>query len=193
MLLIVIHCDLYNYESITYNTYVESLIVYGATVLFFFSVLPVYVSVYVYADSGKKYASVNFCIYRFLRFLNINSAEDGHSMQINGKDAEIDIPLAMKDAKIALDNTCLFKIIQLSDYGMLRESNTYAALLQGAITFPLYTYLKRSGSKCKLKNYTIFNMEHSELEYAAKVVSVINLIVAIKILIIMLMERIHEN
>ena len=73
--------------GITDNICVENFIVYGITSLFFFSLLPVYVSVYAYADSGAKYASVNVCLYRVFRLVNINSEEG--KMKINGKDADV--------------------------------------------------------------------------------------------------------
>ena len=167
----------------------ENFIVYGGTALFFVSVLPVYVSVYAYADSGKKYASANFCLYRIFRFLNVNTEEDGRIM-INGKEARINPAAAVRDGKIALDNLCVFKIIQLSDFGLGSEKSAYAALLQSAVTFPLYSYIDKSGSASKLKNYVILNAEHSEIKYCAKAVSVINLVAALKILFVLLMERI---
>lgn len=170
----------------------ENLIVYGVTSLFFFSVLPVYVSVYAYADTEKKYASANFCLYRAIRFLNVNTEEDGRLM-INGKDAKMKPALALRDGKIAFDNLCIFKIIQLSDFGMGNEKGAYAALLQSAATFPLYSYISKKGSSCKLKNYVVLNAEHDHIKYGAKVVSVVNLLVAIKILFILLLERINEN
>ena len=58
--------------------------VYGATALFFVTVLPVYVSVYVYGDTQTKYASVNFCLYRAIRFMSMNTEENG-KLIINGK------------------------------------------------------------------------------------------------------------
>lgn len=167
----------------------ENFIVYGGTALFFVSVLPVYVSVYAYADTGKKYASANFCLYRIFRFLNVNTEEDGRIM-INGKEAGINPAAAVRDGKIALDNLCVFKIIQLSDFGLGSEKSAYAALLQSAVTFPLYSYIDKSGSACKLKNYVILNAEHSEIKYCAKAVSVINLVAALKILFVLLTERI---
>lgn len=162
---------------------------YGGTALFFVSVLPVYVSVYAYADSSKKYASANFCLYRVFRFLNVNTEEDGKIM-INGKEAGINPALAARDGKIAFDNLCVFKVIQLSDFGLGSDMGAYAALLQSVVTFPLYSYIEKSGSACKLKNYVILNAEHSDIKYCAKVVSVVNLVAAFKILFILLTERI---
>ena len=166
--------------------------VYGATALFFVTVLPVYVSVYVYGDTQTKYASVNFCLYRAIRFMNMNTEEDG-KLIINGKEAKMNPALAVRDGKIEFDNLCIFKIVQLSDFGLLNDGNAYFALLQSAATFPLYSYISKKGSYCKLKNYVILNAEHKSIKYGAKVVSVINLITALKILFILLLEKMNEN
>ena len=84
----------------------ENFIVYGGTALFFVSVLPVYVSVYAYADSGKKYASANFCLYRIFRFLNVNTEEDGRIM-INGKEAGINPAAAVRPREKNLEEMCV--------------------------------------------------------------------------------------
>lgn len=165
---------------------------YGATALFFVGVLPVYVSIYAYADTQARYASVNFHLYRVFRFLNMNS-EEGGGLKINGKEAEMNPSLALRDGKIAFDNLCIFKIIQLSDFGLGKDGNAYAALLQSAATFTLYSYISKKGSSCKLKNYVIMNAKHEHIKYGAKVVSVVNLIAAAKILFILFLERLNEN
>lgn len=169
----------------------ENFIVYGITSLFFFSLLPVYVSVYAYADSGAKYASVNVCLYRVFRLVNINSEEG--KMKINGKDADVNPATALKDGKVFFDNLCLFKIIQLSDFGMESEAGAYASLAQSAFTLPLYHYISRRGYACKLKNYIVFNYEHGDVKYCAKAVSVINLVSALKILFMIFTEKLNEN
>ena len=170
----------------------ENFIVYGACSLFFFSVLPVYVSVYAYADSGQKYASANFCLYRALRFLSVDNDEGG-KLRINGKAAGFNPATALRNGKIVFDNLCVFKVIQLSDFGLQSEAGAYAALAQSAVAFPVYSYISKKGSTCKLKNYVILNEEHGNIKYSAKVVSVINLIAALKILFILLLERVNEN
>lgn len=170
----------------------ENFIVYGSAALFFVCVLPVYVSVYAYADTHNKFASANFRLYRVFKFLDMNTEEDGRIM-INGKNASVNPVIAVRDGKIAFDNLCIFKIIQLSDFGLASERGAYAALIQSALTFPLYSYIKNKGSKCKLKNYIVLNAEHDGIIYSAKIVSVINLLVAFKILFILFLERIDEN
>ena len=167
----------------------ENFIVYGGTALFFVSVLPVYVSVYAYADSGKKYASANFCLYRIFRFLNVNTEEDGRIMS-NVKEAGINPAASVRDGKIALDNLCVFKIIQLSDFGLGSEKSAYAALLQSAVTFPLYSYIDKSGSACKLRHYVVLNAEPSEIKYCAEAVRVIHTVVALQLAVVLVMGRI---
>lgn len=169
----------------------DNFIVYGVPALFFAAVLPVYVSVYAYGNTHTKYASVNFCLYRVIRFMNMNTEEDGRLM-INGKEAKVNPALALRDGKIAFDNLCISKIVQLSDFGLVKDENAYIALLQSAVTFPLYSYISKKGSFCKLRNYVILNAEHGGITYGAKVVSVINLVAALKILFILMLERINE-
>ncbi|MCD8372365.1 MAG: hypothetical protein LUD27_03585 [Clostridia bacterium] len=167
----------------------ENFIVYGLAAGLFFTVFPVYFSVYAYLNTETRYASANFCVFRFIRFLNINTADGGGKMQVNGKDMQLDLPQLLKNSKILLDNVCVFKIVQLGDYGVREENNAYLALLQNAATLPLYKYLEGTGSRCKLRNYSIINAEHSELHYCGKAVCVINMLAAIKILFIIFSER----
>lgn len=183
---------LHKRSGITDNICVENFIVYGCTALFAAALLPVYVSVYAFADSSEKFASTNFCVYRFIRFLNVNT-EEGGAVKVNGKDMKINPLIAARDAKVAFDNLCVFKIIQLSDFGLLNQANAYAALGQSAVTFPLYSYIAKRGSSCKLKNYVILNFEHGDIFYTAKVVSVLNIVTALKIIFLLLRERTDEN
>ena len=168
----------------------QNLIVYGSAFGFLFCLFPVYLTVYVYANTETKYASVNLCIYRYIRFLNINTADNGEKMQINGKDAQIQPYTLVKNTKILVDHICIFKIIQLGDYGIRGGLNAYTALLQNAITLPVYKYLECSGSEYKLKNYTILNAEHCYLHYAAKSACVINMLAALKVLFIIFLEKV---
>ena len=100
------------------------------------------------------------------------------------KDLKINPARAVKGGKAILDNLCLFKLIQLSDFGLKGEACAYGAIAQSAITLPLYKYLELSGSACKLRNYVILNREHGDVKYCAKAVAVINFVAAIKIILI---------
>lgn len=162
--------------------------VFGAAALFFVSVLPVYLSVFIYADADQKYAQANFYVYG-IKFLNVNTAEDGSHMQINGKDTQLDLPAFLKSFKAVINHLCIFRITQLGDYGMERERNAYIALAQCGLTFPAYSYLSCTGSRCRLKNYIVFSNAHGNVRYGAKVVCAVNLVSALKILLVIFMEK----
>jgi len=49
-----------------------------------------------------------------------------------------------------------------------------------------------NGNYCKLRNYTIFNEEHSEIHYYLKAVTILNLAVVAKIMFILIMEKLNE-
>lgn len=182
---------LYNGICFTNNIFMGNLIVYGTSSLFFFGLLPVYVSVYTYADSKKKFASLNICIYRIFRLANINSAE-GH-IQINGKDAGINIVTAVKNAKTAFDNLCLIKVVQLADFGITNDAGAYASLAHHALTLALYNYISCGGGNCKLSGHVILNCEQDGIRHCAKAVCIINLVAATKILFMILSENADEN
>ena len=188
----LLFAESHNCGFVTDNILVENFIVYGLSALFFAAVLPVYVGAYVYVDTGKKYASVSFYVYGAIKFLNINT-EDRGRLFVNGKEAGIDPVSAVKNAKITLCNLCVTKIIQLSDFGADSESNAYAALAHSAATLPLYGYLSRVSPFCKLRNYIIFASGHCDINYMAKAVGAINVVSAVKILILLLVRGIYEN
>ncbi len=166
----------------------ENLLVFGAASLFFVSVLPVYLGVYTYADIDGRYAQANFYVYG-IKFLNVNTAEKGSKMQINGKDAQLDLPSFLKSFKAVIDHLCIFRITQLGDYGLEKERNAYIALAQCGFTFPAYSYLSCTGSLCRLRNYLIFSNAHGNVRHGSKAVCVINLISALKILLVIFMEK----
>ena len=165
----------------------ENLVVFGAASLFFVSVLPVYLSVYTYADLDDKYAQANFYVYG-IKFLNVNT-EEGGKMQINGKDMQFDLPSFLKSFRAVVNHLCIFRITQLGDYGLEKERNAYIALAQCGFTFPAYSYISCTGSRCRLKNYVVFSNAHGNVRYGAKAVCVINLISALKILLVIFMEK----
>lgn len=86
----------------------------------------------------------------------------------------------------------MYKIIQLSDFGMKNQSNAYAALAQSGFTTAIYKFLQMNGNYSKLRNYTILNEEHSAIRYYSKTVTIINGFVVLKILSIFLMEKLYE-
>ncbi len=82
--------------------------------------------------------------------------------------------------------------MQLGDYGMQKDGNAYVALAQNCFTTAIYKFIQCNGNYCKLRNYAVLNEEHSEIRYYAKAVTVINMIVMAKILIIILKEKIND-
>ena len=76
---------------------------------------------------------------------------------------------------------------------MKNQANAYAALAQYGFTTAIYKFIQMNGNYCKLRNYTIFNEEHSGIRYYAKAVTIINLIVVAKIIFIILTEKIHAR
>lgn len=87
---------------------------------------------------------------------------------------------------------CVYKIIQLSDFGVKNQNNAYAALTQNAFTTAFYKFLQINGNYCKLRNYTVINEEHEYIRYYAKAVTIINLNVILKIFTIIIMEKLNE-
>lgn len=168
--------------------------VYFAAAGFMLAVFPIHVFNYIYINTEEKYASVNVTIFRFIRLMNLNTVKDKPGeMQINGKNKKFDPSDFNPSALKILHRICIYKIVQLSDFGMQKQSNAYAALSQYALTHFAYAFLKINGTRAKLRNYAIFNQSHSEIRYYAKAVTVINLIVVTKILFIILTEKLNER
>ena len=166
---------------------------YVAAVLFAFVVFPIHVYNYVYLDTGKKYASINAGVYKVINIFNANTIIDNtREMQVNGKNKKIDLTKIKYFFYKIFNCLCLYKIVQLGDYGMQKDGNAYVALAQSCFTTAIYKFIQCNGNYCKLRNYAVLNEEHSEIRYYAKAVTVINMIVMAKILIIILKEKIND-
>ena len=163
--------------------------VYISAALFALSVFPVHIYNYLYINTGEKYASFNAGVF-FFNFYKMNTVKDKpQEMQINGKNEKIE-PNKFKAVFYKIFNTlCIYKIIQLGDYGMMNENNAYVALAQSALTTALYKFIQINGNFCKLRNYSVLNQEHSEVRYYAKAVTVLNLLVVAKIILIIIKEK----
>lgn len=167
--------------------------VYISAAAFLVSVFPIYVFNYVYVNTEEKYASANITLFRFLRLFNINSVKNKpNEMQINGKNKKIDFSILKINLYRIFNKLCIYKIIQLSDFGMKNQSNAYILLAQNGLTTAIYKFLQVNGNYCKLRNYTVVNEEHSSIRYYAKAVTVINVFVIINILFLFLLEKINE-
>lgn len=159
------------------------------TVLF-----PLHVDNYIYINSSDHYAGVNVLLYRFIRVFNINTIKDSFDkMQINGKDKKIDADVAgvLKSNALKIYNNITFtKIVQLGDYGIASNGGAYAAAAQHALTQVIYSFVVLNGGRSKLKNYIVLNKEHDNIIYYAKISGVINLLSIMKIILILIMEKI---
>jgi len=169
------------------------VLVWLAAVGFLLAVFPLHVYNYFYINTEKKYASVNAGIYG-INFFNANTVENNpREMQINGKKKNIDPSKFKLNFYKIFNQLCIYKIVQLGDYGMQKDRNAYILLLQNGLTTAIYKFLQMNGNYGKLRNYSVLNAEHSEIRYYAKAVTVINGIVIAKIILIIIMEKINER
>lgn len=170
------------------------VLVWLAAAGFLLTVFPVHIYNYFYVNTAVKYASVNAGAYCF-NFFNANTIENNsHEMQINGKNKKIDATKFKPKVIYKIFNQlCVYKIIQLGDYGLQKDGNAYVVLLQSSFTTAVYKFLQMNGNYGKLRNYTILNAEHSEIRYYAKAVTVINVLVFLKIILILILEKINER
>ncbi len=160
---------------------------------FLISVFPIHVFNYIYINTEEKYASINVTLFRFIRLFNINTVKNKPGqMQVNGKEKKLDLSTLKINFYRIFNTLCIYKIIQLSDYGMNKPENAYAALAQNGLTLGIYSFLRINGNYAKLRNYTVLNEEHSSIRYYAKAVTIINLMVITKIFLIFIMEKMNE-
>ena len=183
---------MYIYKAVTNNNYMSEAAVYIAAIGFAISIFPIHIYNYIYINTADKYASLNAGVYK-LNFFNINTVKDKpNEMQINGKSAKVD-PKKFKLSFYKIFNQlCIYKLIQLGDYGVMNENNAYIVLAQHGLTTAIYKFLQMNGNYCKLRNYTVINCEHSSIRYYAKAVTIINLFVLSKIILIIILEKLHE-
>lgn len=171
----------------------SSATIYIAAATFLLAVFPVHIYNYVYLNTGKKYASFNAGVYK-INFFNVNTVENKpYEMQVNGKNKKIDAKKFKLNYYKIFNCLCIYKVVQLGDYGIQKDVNVYAALAQSSFTTAIYRFLQINGNYGKLRNYVVLNEEHSEIRYYAKAVTVINLIVVAKIISIIIMEKIHAH
>ncbi|MCM1438023.1 MAG: hypothetical protein NC131_02260 [Roseburia sp.] len=185
---------------ITDNICVSEALVYICAILFFIAVFPVHVIGYVYISTAEKYASLNVTVYRLFTLLNVNTAKppqaDGEERNDNGeKGDEKDGEKFMTPANWLemFNNLCITKIVQLGDYGIQNPNNAYVALANCAVTDAVYTFVKLNGGKTKLKNYSVLNYEHANVNYYLKLAGIINVITLLKLITIFYWGKINEN
>lgn len=167
--------------------------IYMAAAGFLISVFPIHVFNYIYINTEEKYASINVTIFRYIRIFNINTVKNKfNEMQINGKSKQLDFDNLKLNFYKIFNKLCIHKVVQLTDFGIKEQNNAYAALVQNGITTAAYNFLQINGNSVKLRNYIVLNQEHSAIRYYAKAVTVINLFVITKIILIILMEKLNE-
>lgn len=163
------------------------------TALFALSVFPFHIYNYVYFNSEQKYAAVNVGVFKF-NFYNVNTVKGSpREMQINGSNKKITASIIKRNLYEIFNKLCLYKVIQLTDYGLQKEENANIALFHSAFSTAIYKFIQINGNYCKLRNYTIFNEEHAQIRYYAKVVTIINAVVVSKIIFILISEKLNEH
>ena len=178
----------------TDNNIVNEAMVYLSAIGFFIVVFPIHVFNYAYISTAQKYASVNVNLFRLIPVFNVNTVKNSLSkVNVNGKEKKMNSSFISKNALKIFNNLCITKIVQLSDFGLLNETNVYIAYAQNCLTQAIYAFVRINGGRVKLRNYTLLNYEHENVTYYLKLVGVINLLTVGKIFAILLWEKINEH
>ena len=159
--------------------------------LFALLVFPVHLCNYVYINTGQKYASLNVGIYG-IYFYNMNTVKNHmNEMQVNGKNKKIQPDKFKLSFYKIFNQICLYKIVQLGDYGMQNQNNAYVALVQNCFTTAIYKFIQMNGNYCKLRNYAVLNEEHADVLFYAKAVTIVNLIVVLKVILVVIGDKLN--
>lgn len=172
-------------------------LVYISAIVFLIAVFPVHIIGYVYVSSAEKYASVNVTLYRLFTILNFNTEKppeqddkDKDEDKDDGKSKNLMTP--QNWLKI-FNKLCITKIVQLGDYGLQNTDNAYVALANKTLTDAVYTFVKVNDGKTKLKNFSVLNYEHADVNYYLKLAGVINIITLTRLIITFIWGKINEN
>lgn len=168
--------------------------VYLSALGFAFTVFPIHLYNYIYVNTEEKYAGLNIGVYRLINFYNANTVKDKPGeMQVNGKNMKVNLKDIHFSAYKIFNSLCIYKIIQLGDFGMKKPDNAYIALTQNALTTALYKFIQINGNYSKLRNYIVLNKEHDYIRYYCKAVTILNSIVVGKIILILIMEKLYAK
>lgn len=168
--------------------------VYMTAIGFALTLFPVHLYNYIYVNSEEKYAGLNVGFFRFFTFFNANTVKDKPTeMEINGKSKKINLKVVRRSAYKIFNSLCIFKIVQLGDYGLQKDGNAYAALAQNALTTAIYKFIQINGNYAKLRNYAVLNMEHGYVRFYMKAVTIVNSLVVGKIILILIWEKLNER
>jgi len=177
----------------TDNINVSEALVYVSAIGFFIAVFPIHIFNYVYITTQQPYASLNISLFRIIPVFNLNTVKnDVTKMNVNGNEKKLSATVINKNALKIFNNLCITKVVQLSDFGLKNQSNVYLAFTQNCLTQAAYAFIRANGGKVKLRNYTLFNYEHENINYYLKLVGVINLITVSKIIMILIWEKLNE-
>lgn len=180
----------------------STAIVYISAILFAIAVFPVHVFSYVYASTQKMFAGANVSLYRLIPILKINTQKGvPPKLKKKAEEKEKEKKKDKKKSKLVTmerwltiyNNLCITKIVQLTDFGVQSDFCAYAAITQKSLTDAIYAFVKINGGRTKLRNYTVFNYEHGDINYYLKVVGVFNLITFAKLLTVLILEKINER
>ena len=178
---------------VTNNNYMNEAMVYLSAVGFALTLFPVHLYNYIYVNSENKYASLNIGVYKMFNFFNANTVKDKPGeMQVNGKSKKMDMRNVKSSAYKIFNTLCIYKIVQLGDYGVKEQKNAYVALAQSAFTTAIYKFIQINGNYSKLRNYTVLNEESDNVRYYCKAVTILNFVVVGKIILILLLEKLNE-
>ena len=113
--------------------------IYITAIGFLISIFPIHVFNYIYINTEEKYFSINITLFRFIKLYNINTVKDKpNQLEFNGKNKNMSILNLKTNFYRVFDKLCIFKIIQLTDFGMKNQNNAYAVLAQNAVTTTAY-------------------------------------------------------
>ncbi|MGN1103817.1 MAG: hypothetical protein ACI4QI_02980 [Candidatus Coproplasma sp.] len=170
-------------------------IIYVSSIAFALYIFPVHVFSYVYVTTQKEYASINISLFKLIPlYRGTNKIKIDVSDVAGFLNSDSGLKLKYPSHYVDLYNKlCITKIVQVSDFGIQRQSNAYAVLAQHALTQAVYTFVKVNGGKTKLKNYVVINGEHGYINYCIKVVGVINLMALLRLFIVYFWSVINER
>lgn len=168
----------------------NNALVYIAAIGFLIAIFPVHVINYVYVSTAEKYASVNVTLYRLVTLANVNTDKKINKKKSKPKKKKLMTPPNL--LKI-FNKLCITKIVQVSDFGILNPDNAYAALLQNALSCALFTFVRANGGRTKLKNFTVLNYEHDNINYYLKLTGIINVMTLLRLFSVFIWGKINER
>lgn len=154
---------------------------------------PVHINNYIYFNSAERYAALNITLFRIFGVFNANTVKTRPTKCRSTAEKQRSIKIFQEQSFKIFNNLTVTKVVQLGDYGIAGDGGAYAAVAQNAITGAAYAFIEMNGGRTKLKNYIILNREHKNVVYYLKVSGAINLLALIKLILILITEKVHEQ